>query len=104
MAGREDLSPNVRSLLSLPRILSLIHYSVVEINTGLICGCTPVLKAFFRHILSKKLSDQPQQQQICVRPGSIWMGKHPDDRTRCNYREFIELEGGNSTSDELEPT
>lgn len=72
--------------------------TVVEINTGLICGCMPVMKPFFRHIVSTPLPNQPQQP-FYVRSGSIWMGKYPDDLTRCNYRNFIELESGKSNSD-----
>ena len=27
------------------------------------------------------------------------MGKFPDDRSKCNYREFIEMDDGKETSD-----
>lgn len=98
MDGRKDISLNVRSPHSFPHVTTLILYSVVEINTGLICGCMPVMKPFFRHIVSTPLPNQPQQP-FYVRSGSIWMGKYPDDLTRCNYRNFIELESGKSNSD-----
>lgn len=98
MGGRKDLSLNVRFLLSFSRLSRLIRYSVVEINTGLICGCMPVMKPFFKRIVSKPRPHQTQQP-FYVRSNSIWMGKCPDDLTRCNYRNFIELEGGKSNSD-----
>ncbi|MCJ1458275.1 hypothetical protein MMC28_008646 [Mycoblastus sanguinarius] len=66
-------------------------FTVVEINTGLICSCTPLLRPFVRYILSKPLSNWSQQRSD-TRSSSIWMGKHPDDQTQSNYRNYIELE------------
>ncbi|KAL9075663.1 MAG: hypothetical protein Q9161_001415 [Pseudevernia consocians] len=99
MAGRKDLSFNVfppPNPYIRPQNFDTDPNSVVEINTGLICGCMPVLKPFFRHILSKPQPDQ-SQQRFHTRASSIWMGKNPDDQTRFNYRNFIELERGKNT-------
>lgn len=109
LARRKDLSPHVTIPPSFPslthpfqRVLTL-HHSVVEINTGLICGCMPVLKPFFRHILRKpQQSNQSQtqsQRHFDSRSGSIWMGQYPDSQSRYNYRNFIELGEGKSGSD-----
>lgn len=67
--------------------------TAVEINTGLICGCMPVLKPFFRHILYKTPPDRSPRLSD-ARFGAVWMGKWPDDQTRGNYRNWIELEHG----------
>ena len=72
---------------------ALRYFSVVEINTGLICGCTPVLKPFFRHVLSKRTTRRSRQLEDS-QASSIWMGKYPDDESHANYRNFIELERG----------
>ena len=69
----------------------LIACSVVEINTGLICGCTPAMKPFLRYLLSKSPLKPPQQHSD-TESSTIWMGKHPDDQSHSNYRNYIELE------------
>lgn len=71
----------------------LIPPSVVEINTGLICGCTPILKPFFRHVLSRRPKNPPQRMHF-TKTGSVWVGKDPEDETRWNYRCIVELERG----------
>lgn len=103
LARRKDLPPNVRIPPSSPPhpnpdlpalTLSLLYlYSAVEINTGLICGCMPVLKPFFRHLLYKTPPDRSPRLSD-ARFGAVWMGKWPDDQTRGNYRNWIELEHG----------
>lgn len=77
--------------------------SVVEVNTGLICGCMPVMKPFFRHVFSKTPPRGPQRYYASrtASGGSIWMGKVADDRARSNYRDFIELEHDGSFSDRV---
>lgn len=76
----------------------------IEISTGLICGCMPILKPFFRHVfLSQppRINNRQSQQRLVMetRVSSVWMGKFPDDRSRCNYREFIEMDDGKETGD-----
>ena len=97
MGGRKDLPLDVKSCLPPPTHSALTVSSVVEINTGLICGCMPVLKPFLRHVFVKAQRDQ-SQQRLSTRPGSIWIGKYSDDQSRRNYRDFIELERGKGSN------
>ncbi len=97
MVRRKDLLIQVRSLLFFPEAEALILRSVVEINTGLICGCTPVLKPFFARIFPKTSKNHSHNTQASL----IWMGKDPDDQSQSNYRNFIELERGRNGSGDM---
>ncbi|KAF6235788.1 hypothetical protein HO173_005983 [Letharia columbiana] len=33
-------------------------WSIIEVNTGLICACVPVLKPFFKHVVPKSVTDR----------------------------------------------
>ena len=99
MVGCKDIPLDVRPPLYLFSRRILTFNSVVEINTGLICSCTPVLKPFFKRVFAKTRPD-PYEKPADSLASSIWMGKNPDDQSHGNYRNIIELERGKSISHE----
>lgn len=64
-------------------------WSIIEVNTGLICACVPVLKPLFRHVVPKSLVDA--SWSFGKRKVS-WSGATLKDDRPHKRRSYIELE------------
>lgn len=70
-------------------------WSIIEVNTGLICACVPVLKPFFRHLVPKRVIDRswPFGKRKVSRSGDTLNG-----RRMHSHQSYIELEHGRGKS------
>ena len=72
-------------------------WSIIEINTGLVCACVPVLKPFFRQIVPKAVTDR--SWPFGKRKFS-WTGDVLKDEGKHTYRSYLELEDGKGRSED----
>ena len=66
-------------------------WSIIEVNTGLICACVPVLKPLFGHVVLKSLTDRSWSfgMRKISRSGGALKGDE-----EYSHRRYIELEQG----------
>ena len=64
-------------------------WSIIEVNTGLICACVPVLKPFFRQIVPKAATDR--SWPFGKRKFS-WTGEVLKDEGKHTHRSQIEMD------------
>ena len=87
--GVQDLASIDRSWIEAETFI----WSIIEVNTGLICTCVPVLKPFFRQI--KAITDRPWPF------GKLKFKRTKDvlkDEGEHTHRSYIEMEQGNRRS------
>ena len=70
--------------------------SILEVNTGLICGCVPVLNSFFNQVLPKNWLDKTLSQ-FKTKSGKSW-GTDDTGNNKVSQKVFVELERGESDS------
>ena len=81
--------------------MKLISTSIIEVNTGLICSCLPVLKPFFRRAVSKTLSDRSWS----FNKGKVsWTGDTlqgdgdgEEEKNAFDQKAYLEVESGTSS-------
>ena len=72
-------------------------WSIIEINTGLICACVPVLKPFFREIVLKAVM---VRSWAFGKRKSKWFGYMLRDEGAHTHRSYVELEHGKEVRSE----
>ena len=72
--------------------IDCLFWSIIEINTGLICACVPVLKPFFSQFIPKAVTDRmwPFRERRLS-----WFGDLLNDEGKHTHRSHIDLEHGN---------
>ena len=73
-------------------------WSTIEINTGLICACLPVLKPFFSQIIPKAVTDRmwPYRERRLS-----WFGDLRKDEGKQTHRSHMDLEHRKGTSEKV---
>ena len=71
-------------------------WSIIEVNTGLICACVPVLKPFFRLIVPKAVTDRSWP---FGRRKFIWTEDVLKDEGKHTHQSHLELEHGKGRSE-----
>lgn len=70
-------------------------WSVIEVNTGLMCGCIPVLKPFFLWVIPKDLTEKSWS---FGRSKNSWNSETLRGDIHSNHDSYIELERGKERS------
>ena len=74
-------------------------WSIIEVNTGLICACVPVLKPLFRHVVPKGGGAKERRRWPFGRKGKGgWSGETLNEGRRRSHQLYIELEHGKGKS------
>ena len=71
-------------------------WSIIEVNSGLICACVPILKPFFRQIVPKSVTDQSWPLGKCRFSLTRDVLK---DEEQYTHRWIIETKHGNGRSE-----
>lgn len=88
----EDLTAADRTWLAARTFL----WSILEVNTGLICGCVPVLNSFFKRVLPKNWLDRTLSH-FKTKSSRSW-GTDGTENNKVSQKAFVELERGESDS------